>query len=87
LTGPGAPAHSFLQTFAAKELNLTTRYAIVGTGSRAAMFVRALTAEHRDTCELVALADPNPVRIAVHNARLPAPVPAYPPTRPPASPP
>jgi predicted dehydrogenase len=59
---------------------LKTRYAIVGTGSRAAMFVRALTAEHRDTCELVALADPNPVRIAVHNARLPAPVPAYPAT-------
>ncbi|MEU7867660.1 Gfo/Idh/MocA family oxidoreductase [Dactylosporangium sp. NPDC049140] len=55
-----------------------TRYAIVGTGSRAAMFVRALTAEHRDTCELVALADPNPVRIAWHNDRLPAPVPAYP---------
>ncbi|GAA2336832.1 Gfo/Idh/MocA family oxidoreductase [Dactylosporangium salmoneum] len=57
-----------------------TRYAIVGTGSRAAMFVRALTAEHRDACELVALADPNPVRIAAHNARLPAPVPAYPAT-------
>lgn len=57
---------------------MKTRYAIVGTGSRAAMFVRALTAEHRDTCELVALADPNPVRIGVHNARLPAPVPAYP---------
>ncbi|HTJ34616.1 MAG TPA: Gfo/Idh/MocA family oxidoreductase [Dactylosporangium sp.] len=57
---------------------MRTRYAIVGTGSRAAMFVRAFTAEHRDACELVALADPNPVRIAVHNARLPAPVPAYP---------
>jgi predicted dehydrogenase len=57
---------------------LKTRYAIVGTGSRAAMFVRALTVEHRDICDLVALADPNPVRIAVHNDRLPAPVPAYP---------
>jgi len=57
---------------------LKTRYAIVGTGSRASMFTRALTAEHRETCELVALADPNPVRLAVHNARLPAPVPAYP---------
>jgi predicted dehydrogenase len=55
-----------------------TRYAIVGTGSRAAMFVRALTAEHAGTSELVALADPNPVRIAVHNDRLAAPVPAYP---------
>ncbi|MET7398615.1 Gfo/Idh/MocA family oxidoreductase [Dactylosporangium sp. NPDC005572] len=53
------------------------RYAIVGTGARAEMFARALTAEHRDTCELVALADPNPVRLAVHNARLPAPVPTY----------
>ena len=41
------------------------------------MFVRALTAEHRDTAELVALADPNPVRLAVHNAALIRPVPAY----------
>jgi predicted dehydrogenase len=59
---------------------LKTRYAIVGTGHRAAMFTRALTVEHRDTCELVALADPNPVRLAVHNARLPAPVATYPAT-------
>ncbi|GAA3305160.1 Gfo/Idh/MocA family oxidoreductase [Dactylosporangium vinaceum] len=57
---------------------MNKRYAIVGTGSRAAMFVRALTGEHRGTSELVALADPNPVRIAVHNDRLDRPVPAYP---------
>ncbi|GAA3192611.1 Gfo/Idh/MocA family protein [Dactylosporangium siamense] len=57
-----------------------TRYAIVGTGSRAEMFTRALTGPHRDTCALVALADPEPHRLAVHNARLPAPVPTYPAT-------
>jgi predicted dehydrogenase len=58
------------------------RYAIVGTGSRAEMFTAAITGPHADVAELVALADPNPVRLAVHNERLAAagagPVPAYP---------
>jgi hypothetical protein len=52
------------------------RYAIVGTGARAEMFVRALAVDHADRCELVALADSNPVRPRVHNetlARLGAP--------------
>jgi predicted dehydrogenase len=52
------------------------RYAIVGAGARAEMFARALAADHADRCELVALADPNPVRLRVHNealARLGAP--------------
>jgi hypothetical protein len=52
------------------------RYAIVGTGARAEMFARALAVDHPDRCELVALADPNPVRLRVHNemlARLGAP--------------
>jgi predicted dehydrogenase len=42
------------------------RYAIVGTGARAEMFARALAVDHADRCELVALADPNPVRLRVH---------------------
>jgi predicted dehydrogenase len=46
------------------------RYAIVGTGARAEMFARALAVDHADRCELVALADPNPVRLRVHNEKL-----------------
>jgi predicted dehydrogenase len=61
-----------------------TRYALVGTGARAEMFVRALATRHRDTAELVALADPNPVRLAAHNRLLrrcgAEPVPGYPAT-------
>ena len=44
------------------------RYAIVGTGARAEMFVRALAVDHADTAELVALADVNPARMDAHNA-------------------
>jgi len=46
------------------------RYAIVGTGARAEMFARALAVDHAEACELVALADPNPVRARVHNEML-----------------
>jgi predicted dehydrogenase len=42
------------------------RYAIVGTGSRARMYVGALTGTHADVGELVALCDPNPVRLAYY---------------------
>ncbi|MFC6081746.1 Gfo/Idh/MocA family protein [Sphaerisporangium aureirubrum] len=58
-----------------------TRYAIVGTGARAEMFVRALTGDHADHSELVALADTNPARTRYHNEALAArglpPVAAY----------
>jgi predicted dehydrogenase len=58
------------------------RYALVGAGARAEMFLRALAVEHADTAELVALADTNATRMAAHNgwlAELGAqPVPAYP---------
>jgi predicted dehydrogenase len=46
------------------------RYAIVGAGARAEMFARALAVTHADTADLVALADPNPARLAVHNENL-----------------
>ncbi|HLL65243.1 MAG TPA: Gfo/Idh/MocA family oxidoreductase [Micromonosporaceae bacterium] len=46
------------------------RYAIVGTGSRAEMFAQAIAVEHADVAELVALADPNPVRLRAHRERL-----------------
>jgi predicted dehydrogenase len=41
------------------------------------MFIRALTTDHADVASLVALADPNPARLAVHNRRLAQPVPLY----------
>jgi predicted dehydrogenase len=53
------------------------RYALVGAGSRAGMFVRAITGDHADVAELVAMADTNPARPAVHNRRLAEPVPVY----------
>ncbi|MBO4207093.1 Gfo/Idh/MocA family protein [Micromonospora echinofusca] len=58
------------------------RYAVVGTGARAEMFVRALVLDHPDTAELVAFADVNQARMDAHNRWLgglghPA-VPTYP---------
>ncbi|GGK77393.1 Gfo/Idh/MocA family protein [Mangrovihabitans endophyticus] len=57
------------------------RYAIVGTGARAEMFVRAITRDHCGTAELVALCDRNQARMDAHNrwlcADALAPVPTY----------
>ncbi|MEV0649646.1 Gfo/Idh/MocA family oxidoreductase [Phytomonospora sp. NPDC050363] len=46
------------------------RYALVGTGARAEMFVGAIAVDHAERAELVALADTNPARLAAHNRRL-----------------
>ena len=58
------------------------RLALVGAGSRAEMFVDAITTGHPDTTELVALADVNQTRMDLHNQWLEAaghrPVPTYP---------
>ncbi|MEU1886751.1 Gfo/Idh/MocA family oxidoreductase [Micromonospora rifamycinica] len=43
------------------------RHALVGTGARAEMFVRALVTEHADTARLVAFADVNQTRMDAHN--------------------
>ena len=43
------------------------RLALVGTGHRAEMFVRAATEDHADRVELVAFADTNQARIDTHN--------------------
>src|SRR5579859_6110572 len=43
------------------------RYALVGTGSRARMFIDALTTTYRETCELVALCDLSQVRMDWYN--------------------
>jgi len=47
-----------------------TRYALVGTGSRAQMYIDAISGPHADVAELVAWTDPNPGRIDWHEARL-----------------
>lgn len=57
------------------------RYALVGTGSRAEMYVTALTTTYAETNCLVGLCDPNPTRMAWHNRHLQEaglePVPTY----------
>ncbi|GAA4768800.1 Gfo/Idh/MocA family protein [Microbacterium gilvum] len=46
------------------------RYAVVGTGHRAQMYVDAITDTYRDRAALVALCEPNPVRAAVYVDRV-----------------
>ncbi|MEY4487870.1 MAG: putative oxidoreductase YteT precursor [Verrucomicrobiota bacterium] len=63
-----------------------TRYAFVGTGSRAVSFIEPMASLYRDAVELVAFCDSSPARMAHYNELLtgalshPA-VPAYPPER------
>jgi predicted dehydrogenase len=47
-----------------------TRYAIVGTGSRATMYVDAICGAHAAHADLVALCDTSSVRVSYHNRRL-----------------
>ena len=47
-----------------------TRYAIVGTGSRAEMYLDAITGPHADVAELVAWSDTNEGRLDWYDARL-----------------
>lgn len=46
------------------------RYAIVGTGGRAAMYVDATCGRYAESAELVALCDPSETRMRFHNERL-----------------
>lgn len=46
-----------------------TRYALIGTGSRAQMYLEALTGAYADVAELVAWSDPNPGRLDWNEAR------------------
>jgi predicted dehydrogenase len=60
-----------------------TRYAIVGTGSRATMYIDAICGTYAGNCDLVALCDTSSVRMRYHNERLAdrygtGEVPAYP---------
>lgn len=58
------------------------RYALVGTGSRAAMYIDALTTTYAEVGELVALCDVSQVRMAWYNTQLETqglpPLPTYP---------
>jgi len=47
-----------------------TRYALVGTGSRATMYIDAICGNYPGNCELVALCDTSSVRVEYHNRRL-----------------
>jgi predicted dehydrogenase len=47
-----------------------TRYALVGAGSRAAMYIDALLGDYRDVHELVGLCDSNQARMDAHNHRI-----------------
>jgi predicted dehydrogenase len=54
------------------------RYAIVGTGHRSlSMFGLPLCTDFPETAQLVALCDPNPLRLAAYAAELPASVPGF----------
>jgi predicted dehydrogenase len=46
------------------------RYAVVGTGSRATMYIDAICGTYCAHCDLVALCDTSPVRISYHNRRI-----------------
>jgi predicted dehydrogenase len=48
------------------------RYAVVGTGHRASMYINALIGTHAPDGEIVAWVEPNPVRAAVYEARVAA---------------
>ncbi|MGH3588666.1 MAG: Gfo/Idh/MocA family oxidoreductase, partial [Pseudonocardia sp.] len=50
------------------------RYAEAGTGHRAGMYVNALIGDHAADGEIVAWVEPNPVRAAVHEAKVAAAV-------------
>lgn len=46
-------------------MSVRKRYAIVGTGGRYAMFMRAIARDYSDTAEICGLCDINPHRVQV----------------------
>ena len=50
--------------------NHKVKYALVGAGSRARMFIDPLATKFREHGDLVGLADPNPGRLSYYNRRL-----------------
>jgi predicted dehydrogenase len=63
-------------------VNAKKRFAVVGTGGRAGMFIQAITTTYHDSCALVALCDLSQTRMNWHNQQIQsqagmAPVPTY----------
>jgi predicted dehydrogenase len=63
-------------------VNEKKRFAVVGTGGRAGIFIQAITTTYRDSCGLVALCDLSQTRMNWHNQRIQTlagipPVPTY----------
>jgi predicted dehydrogenase len=63
-------------------MNRKKRFAVVGTGGRAGMFIQAITDTYRDWCELTALCDLSQTRMDWHNQQIQTqagvePVPTY----------
>jgi predicted dehydrogenase len=46
------------------------KYAMVGAGGRSTVYLDAMAGTHREHCQVVALCDPSPTRMAWHNQRL-----------------
>lgn len=57
------------------------RYAVIGTGARAGMYLHALTRTFADTGQLVAVCEPNPHRATYHLEQLQVQLPRYGPDR------
>jgi len=67
----GAPGEGVVPVFAPPGPDRRRRrYAVVGTGHRAGMYIGALTGEHADVGELVAWCDPNPGRVDYYDAEV-----------------
>ncbi|MDT0265869.1 Gfo/Idh/MocA family oxidoreductase [Streptomyces sp. DSM 44915] len=80
----GSPAAGVVPDFAPPPPGRARRrYAVVGTGHRAGMYVAALTGDHADVGEIVAWLDPNPARVDWYDDELrrarpdAAPLPRY----------
>src|SRR5690606_22540648 len=55
---------------AQRKKEMQRRYVVVGTGSRAGMYIKALATTYRDSCALVGLCDRNQTRMDWYNRRL-----------------
>ncbi|WP_456823447.1 Gfo/Idh/MocA family protein [Cellulomonas sp. P5_E12] len=61
-----AASDGVIPEFAPAPAGEQLRYAVVGTGHRAGMYIGAITGEHADVASLVALLDTNPGRMAYY---------------------
>jgi len=62
-SGTGAGADTAAAAFTATRDGRKARIALIGTGGRSEMYVRAIFGKHTDTAELVAFSDVNPGRV------------------------